>query len=678
MNDTTRRSFLACLGGFFSTTGLLGWILPSSNLAAQGPGDATKASKIGQPNGPQDPFPFLEFYEPFPQGQPLFEGGIVQPSFLHPNGAWACLAGLCWDWRTGVPVKRIGESIGGDRLPEPCSYDGTLLGCFSADGGAWICAAESKDEPRTLIGIPTDGGEEWRLPVSRAMQVDPKRPIIHVAGQVRNDPEDKDDRGVFAVDAKTGKTTHVLDLPTPLKIGHFDSGYTIALDGRWLLGHHFNNKPSRNPMFWWAIWSLADGRCRAYRVDDSAKPGVSKQGWPAFSLDGATAFLAPDRAWNWSGIQSDSELATDPTSHQEFGPSVVRVDQGKIELTRKGEGILEVRASEDQTLIRRIVAFPPNNSLIAFSPKAHLLLAAPPSGTPWLWNRQAPMRPIPASIGDGPLQRPGFSPLDYGSARSLAWSTDGRRVAVGSDEGPIGIFRPAGFRIPTGSPSDEKSLGRPVRILSGLDEAVRGLAFLPEGVIGLAQDGQVAIWGSKGEKPVQSWRAHPHRANSIQLQPGSNMVATGGLDGASLWNIADGSCLQRFGSPHSGVSCLHFDPTGRRLAVTYLDGWLTVFDVKTGKALWEKQEHQDVAAAVAFHPSGSWLVSLGWDSQLYRWNAATGKAESAREAPKASGCLAWSRDGKWLAIGGSNPQILDSSLELVDANLDFLWDVECT
>ncbi len=570
-----------------------------------------------------------------------------------------------WDWNLGLPIRSLGGVHAGEHLAYPCGEEGLLPGCFAPDGKTWLTAKTWRggDDGQALMGTGMDGSGTWDQSVSMTIQLDPRLAVIHMVG-----PGD----GVYEIEAETGDAIRLGDLPSPIRIGEFSASSCLSSDGRWLLVRHPHpTVPER--WGWWAIWSLPEGRCRAY-LFDSDRPA----GFPGFSVDGATAFISGNQAWAWSGQRSDLTRASYPWSENGFGPSALTVDQGRTQLIRKGEGILEVRRAKGRDLVRRLVAFPPSNELICFSPNSNLLLATPPSGRPWLWNRQAPIRPIPAQIEEGPLQRPGFSALDYGSARSLAWSLDGARVAVGLDGGSIGVYKASAFRRPDGTPDDDASLGKPAQFHLGLNASVRGLAFTPDGLVALAQDGTVAIWRTNEEQPAKTWKAHACRSNSLQVSPDTRIVATGSLDGASLWSIADGTCLRRLGGAHSGVSCLHFDSKGQRLAVTYLDGWLAVFGTNTGKVLWETQAHSEVAAAVAFHPSGEWLVSLGWDSRLCRWNAKTGSATSSHEAPKAAGCLEWSRDGKWLAVGGSNPQVRDSSLGGIVSGLDFLWDAECT
>lgn len=627
---------------------------------------------------PPDPFPFMAYYEPYPTGQPIFDRDVTQPSFLHPNGQWVvlpCASGgyEVWDWRAGLPVQKIGGPHEGDLPSGPCGNQDRLAGCYASDGRTWISARvwSGGDDGQALTGTRADGSGSWDQGLPLTAQVDPRRPVIHVVGNMVVG----DCTGILELDALTGKPKALGDLPPPIQI-NYSSLAQVSTDGRWLLVRHeaAPQGQTQNGWGWWAVWSLPDGRCRAYQWDRMAA-GVA----PAFSLDGATAFLPGGREWQWSGQETRSELASTPWSVGGLGPDQVEMDRGKICLIRKGQGLLEVRDATNQALIRRLAAFPPNNALIAFGPKPHLLLASEPSGTPWVWNREAPSRATPSTMSDGPLQRPGFSALDLGSARSLAWSKDGSRMGVGLDGGQIGVFNASGFRMPDGTKKDDASLGKPSRTLTGLNASVRGLAFLADDLVaGLAEDGTVAIWGPDGGSPIRTWMAHPSRSNSLLAMPDGRHLATGSLDGVALWSIDDGACLRRYGAPHSGATSLHFDPHGQRIAATYLDGWLALFDVRTGTAIWEVQAHPEVAAAVAFHPSGSWVLSLGWDGSLRRWNAKTGSLESQYPAPTTAGCLAWSSDGKWLAIGGSAPEVWDASLTKKVAYLNFRWDEECT
>lgn len=682
MSPITRRTFFVALGVAIPLGGIAAWLQSRfKTKPMMGSGtipESWKTAPSSTPWQPDEPFPHMEFFEPYPAGQPVFEKNLAVPSFLHPNGDWVILPEASggfevWDWRQGVPVRSIGGLHGSEHLQYPCREDGQLPGCFTFDGNTWIHGRTWRggDDGQALMGTGMDGSGSWDVSVPDSVQLDPRRSVVHVVGRAWNSEGGDSSEGLSEIDAETGEISRRADLPPPLQSSEASFGPGISPDGRWFIAWHpVIRKPPTRPWGWWAIWSVADGRCRAYEASRYYQR-------PVFSLDGATAYIT-EKAWHWSGQETQFGPVSSLWSTDGMGPSSVKVDQGGIELVRKGEGILEIRSTKDQNLIRRLVAFPPSNALIAFGPKTNLLLAAPPSGIPWLWNWKAPTRDIEALIGDGPNKRPGFSSLDYGATRSLAWTPRGNQIAVGSSNGAIGLFDAVGFRIPNGTKGDDASLGKPMRVLTGLDAAVRGIAFISEGIVALSQNGTVAVWGAEGEGPRRTWKAHPQRSNSLQVSPDSRMIATGSLDGAAIWSVTDGKLLRRLGASHSGISCLHFDSRGQRLAATYLDGWMALFDIPSGKVLWEVQAHTDVAAAVAFHPSGTWLVSLGWEGQMKKWDANTGAAGSTHGAPKASGCLVWSRDGKWLAVGGSGPQIRDESLSQVVTSLDFLWDAGCT
>ena len=678
MNPTTRRSFLISIGAAIPLAGFAAWLrMKFGSRPATGSGlipESWKSQAGSMPWPSGEPFPCLDYFEPYPAGQPVFERGSQEPSFLHPNGSWVVLPESSggfevWDWRQGVPVQSIGGLHRSEHILYPCGEDDLIPGCFAAGGQTWLHGRvwRGGDDGQALMGTGLDGSGTWNQSSPMTISVDPQRAVIHMAGWLGDGSEE----GIFELDTESGELKRLGALPVPIQIGGYSTTARLSPDGRWLLAWH--TASAGIPKYdrgWWAVWSLADGRCRAY------EPCLFNHS-SAFSSDGAVAYI-PGKAWNWSGQPSGAEAISSPWSSGGMGPAIITVDNGKTELTRKGEGILEIRSALGPNPFRRLVAYPPNNALIAFGPKSDLLLAAPPSGQPWLWNRMAPHRKVPAVIQDEPLTRPGYSAFDYGSVRSLAWSNDGIQIGVGVDSGAIGIFDAAACRIPDGTKGDEDSLGKPIRVLTGITEAVRGLAFIPGGVAALGQNGTVAIWGGGGESPVRTWKAHPARSNSLQASPDGRVLATGSLDGIALWSVAEGKLLGRLGKSHSGVSCLHFDPTGQRVAATYLDGWLTLFDVRNGKVLWEMQAHSDVTSAVAFHPSGNWLVSLGWDGQLKKWDAKTGSAGPAFGSPKASSCLVWSRDGKWLAIGGSHPELWDESLMRVGPGLNFLWNAECT
>ena len=641
------------------------------------PGFGSLRAAAAEPE--EAPFPFKDRLHPLRPGEGVFPPA-VPPSFLHPNGRWVVLptpsGGLeLWDWTTGRPLRALEGEHPGDGLPGACANDAQIPGCFSGDGRTWLHAAtwHGGDSGQALLGSPLDGGRAWRMEDAPAfLQADPQRGLVHAVGAY----SDGSHQPIYRIDTRLGQRREEGRLPEALASHLFEGSPALSADGRWILLWHGNPGPGpRRPEGWWAVWGLADGACKAFRAQ--ARFSSSETG-PAFSADGAVAHLPGEGPWAWSGAVSPAPPIPDPIRAGAFGPNEVPADGGRVRLRREGYGILEVRSRPDDQLLRRLVAFPPNPGLLAFGPEFGIALVAPPGGVPWLWNWRAPKRPRPSVMNDSPLLRPAYTPLLAEGARALAWSPDGARAAVGTDGGAVHLCDASTWRRPNGTPEDEGSLLADHAMLRGLTAPVRALAFVPGGLVGLALDGTVALWRDERPTPARRWAVDPHRALSLCPVPGGRALLVGSLDGAALWSLEDGRRIRRLGEAHSGAAGVDVDAAGERAAVAYLDGHLALFELTSGRCLWETRAHEGVAASVRFEARTGRLLSLDGEGRLLRWDPATGAGEAMDQSGSPGSTLHVTRDGARLGLGGSHPLILRASMTGEPASLDFQWDAECT
>jgi len=78
-----------------------------------------------------------------------------------------------------------------------------------------------------------------------------------------------------------------------------------------------------------------------------------------------------------------------------------------------------------------------------------------------------------------------------------------------------------------------------------------------------------------------------------------------------------------------------------------------VWDVETGRLLHDLDGNTDKVSDVAFDPDGRWLASIGGNSQLCFWDAATGRKLWSAAVGNCSFSVAFSLDGKLVAVDAS-------------------------
>jgi WD40 repeat protein/serine/threonine protein kinase len=71
----------------------------------------------------------------------------------------------------------------------------------------------------------------------------------------------------------------------------------------------------------------------------------------------------------------------------------------------------------------------------------------------------------------------------------------------------------------------------------------------------------------------------------------------------------------------AAVLCAVFSPDGRRIASSDQDGWVKVWDARTGRELVKFRAHPEHARSVAFSPDGRRLATASWDGTVKVWDA---------------------------------------------------------
>ena len=90
---------------------------------------------------------------------------------------------------------------------------------------------------------------------------------------------------------------------------------------------------------------------------------------------------------------------------------------------------------------------------------------------------------------------------------------------------------------------------------------------------------------------------------------------------------------------------------GKVLIAGDITGRINGFDGTTGKTLWQLEKSHDELLAINVHPSGRIFASGGKDGRILLCDAQNGKTNKIIEAgPQWIEHIAWSPDGKWLAV----------------------------
>jgi WD40 repeat protein len=228
------------------------------------------------------------------------------------------------------------------------------------------------------------------------------------------------------------------------------------------------------------------------------------------------------------------------------------------------------------------------------------------------------------------------------AVESLAFSPDGRTIAVGDVGGDVGLWDTATGRR-TGTLAEGNS--------------VYTVAFSPDGqTLAVGDDGgHVGLWDTAtGRRTATLAEGNP--VVSVAFSPGGQTLAVGDFGGhVGLWDTATGrrTATLAEGSPVYSVA---FGPGGRTLAVGDLSGHVGLWDSATGRRTADLAGDGPVAS-VAFSPDGQTLAAGDRGGDVGLWDTATGRRTATLAEGNPVYTVAFGPGGRTLAVGDLGGQV---------------------
>jgi eukaryotic-like serine/threonine-protein kinase len=231
-----------------------------------------------------------------------------------------------------------------------------------------------------------------------------------------------------------------------------------------------------------------------------------------------------------------------------------------------------------------------------------------------------------------------------GTVQSVAFSTDGRRVASAGEDKTVHVW--------------DTTAGREVLVLHGHTGRCGCVAFSPDGhrLASASQDKTIRVWDATPlradeRQDILTFSGHGDEIRCMALSPDGKVASAGIGTSVKVWDGATGEVSAVFDAHGVTVFCLAWQPDGKRIACAGWDGRLHtawVWDARTGNPIFPLPCPS--CFAMAFSPDGRYLVTGGGNEALQIWDAGSGReiGTLGTHEQDIQGVV-FSQDGKYLA-----------------------------
>jgi WD40 repeat protein len=446
-----------------------------------------------------------------------------------------------------------------------------------------------------------------------------------------------DDKTIRIWDVGSGEEIKVLR-------GHTDSVMivTFAPDGKTLVSSSIDNTAR--------VWEWSSGK-----VLKILKSNSDNIFFPAVSSDVKTiASVSSNNIGLWD-INSGKNLAI-LSGETRLGYYVVFSPDGKTlaSSTENGFRLWDIgtfaNRKSKNSLNKSSIHTKSNNSfvpkvlqghadavkLVTYSPDGKTLASASFSGTIRLWR---------ASDGKETFILKGHTR----SVASMAFNPDGNVLVSKGLDGRVRIW--------------DVSSGKSLIVLKDQEvDDTPNTPLSPDGriLVTISSDFVIHLWDVNSGKEIRQMKGQYDNMPPVSFSPNGKLLASLSKDNSILiWEVTSGSQLARLKGHSKAITNVTFSPDGNTLASTSFDKTIHIWDVVGMKKTGILKGHLEKGQSVYFSPDGKTLISTSFDGPIRFWDFNKGKEISLFMPASRVNRIAFSPNGKMLAVASDNIYFLN-------------------
>lgn len=189
------------------------------------------------------------------------------------------------------------------------------------------------------------------------------------------------------------------------------------------------------------------------------------------------------------------------------------------------------------------------------------------------------------------------------NATSIAFSPDGRLIAIGSEKSTIRLLD-----IPS---------GQEIKTLTGHSGSIGTIAFSPDGqmIVSGSDDKTIKVWDVKSGRELRTlggmFSGHKEEIYQVAFSPDGRIIASSSKDNSlKLWNAATGEEFRTINLEVGFADAIAFSPDGRNIITGGYNKTIVSWDIETGQKLTSILGYA-LPISAALSPDGHTVIASG-------------------------------------------------------------------